>query len=138
MRSVLRSIGAVVAGFIVASIVMMIIESINGRVLYPELGKAAEGITDRERIRALVAGAPVGALLVVIVGWILGGIAGGWSTARLSARATVRHGLILGALLTLAGVANNLMIPPPLWFWIASLIVLMPAARVGASLAPVR
>ena len=86
MRSVLRSIGAVVAGFIVASIVMMIIESINGRVLYPELGKAAEGITDRERIRALVAGAPVGALLVVIVGWILGGIAGGWSTARLSAR----------------------------------------------------
>ena len=138
MRSVLRSIGAVVAGFIVASIVMMIIESINGRVLYPELGKAAEGMTDREKIRALVAGAPVGALLVVIVGWILGGIAGGWSTARLSARATLTHGLVLGALLTLAGVANNLMIPPPLWFWIASLVVLIPAARFGARLAPVR
>ena len=138
MRSVLRSIGAVVAGFIVASIVMMIIESINGRVLYPELGEAAQGMTDREKIRALVAGAPVGALVVVIIGWVLGGIAGGWSTARLSARATLRHALILGALLTLAGVANNLMIPPPLWFWIASLVVLIPAARFGARLAPVR
>ena len=55
MLSTLRSIAAVVAGFIVASIVMMIIESINGRFLFPELGKAAEGATDREKIRALVA-----------------------------------------------------------------------------------
>jgi hypothetical protein len=138
MRSALRSIAAVVAGFIVASIVMMIIESINGRLLFPGLGKAAEGLTDREQIRALVAKAPVGALLVVIVGWILGGIAGGWTTARLSAHSTLRHGLALGALLTLAGVANNLMIPPPLWFWITSLVVLMPAAYFGASLAPRR
>ena len=138
MLSTLRSIAAVVAGFIVASIVMMIIESINGRFLFPELGKAAEGATDREKIRALVAGAPVGALLVVIVGWILGGIAGGWTTARLSARSTLRHGLVLGALLMLAGVANNLMIPPPLWFWIASVVVLMPAAYFGARLAPRR
>jgi hypothetical protein len=136
MLSALRSIAAVVAGFIVASIVMMIIESINGRFLFPELGKAAEGVTDREKIRALVAGAPVGALLVVIVGWILGAIAGGWTTARLSARSTLKHGLVLGALLMLAGVANNLMIPPPLWFWIASLVVLMPAAYFGARLAP--
>jgi hypothetical protein len=135
MRSALRSIAAVVAGFIAASIVMMIVETINGRVLYPELAKAAEGVTDRETIRALFAKAPLGALLVVIVGWILGGVAGGWTTARIAARATARHGLILGALLTLAGIANNLMLPPPLWFWIASLVVLLPAAYLGVRLA---
>jgi hypothetical protein len=138
MRSVLRSIAAVVVGFIAASIVMMIIETVNGRVLYPELGKAAEGVTDRETIRALFAKAPLGSLLVVIVGWILGGVVGGWSTGRLAPRATIGHGLVLGALLTLAGVANNLMIPPPVWFWIASLVVLMPAAYLGARLAPAR
>jgi hypothetical protein len=138
MRSVLRSIAAVVAGFIVASIVTMIIETTNGRVLYPELGNAAEGVTDRETIRAMLATAPVGAFLVVIVGWILGAVAGGWTAARLAAQAKPRHGLVLGALLTLAGVANNLMIPPPLWFWIASHVVLPPAARVGARLAAAR
>jgi hypothetical protein len=138
MRSVLKSIGAVAAGFVVASIVMMIIESINGRVLYPELGKAAEGMTDREKVRALMASAPVGALLVVIVAWALGGVAGGWTTARLSPRAGLAHALVLGSLLTLAGVANNLMIPPPSWFWIASLFVMIPAARLGANLAPAR
>jgi hypothetical protein len=136
MRSALRSIAAVVAGFIAASIVMMIFETINGRVLYPELAKAAEGVTDRETIRVLFAKAPLGAFLVVILGWILGGVAGGWATGRLAAHATIGHGLVLGALLTLAGVANNLMIPPPLWFWIVSLVVLMPAAYLGARLAP--
>jgi len=36
------------------------------------------------------------------------------------------------------GSSGRLMIPPPLWFWIASLVVLIPAARLGARLAPVR
>jgi hypothetical protein len=135
MRSALRSIAAVFAGFVAASIVMMIVETINGRVFYPELAKAAEGVTDRETIRALFAKAPLGALLVVIVGWILGGVAGGWIAARLAAKSKSRHGIVVGILLTLAGVANNLMLPPPLWFWIASLVVLIPAAYLGASLA---
>ena len=138
MRPVFRSIAVVVAGFVAASVVMMIIETVNGRVFYPELARAADGMKDREAIRALLASAPVGAFFVVIAGWILGGTAGGWTTARLAARATTRHGLVLGALLALAGVANNLMVPPPLWFWIASLVVLMPAAYVGARLAPAR
>lgn len=138
MRSILRSIAAVVAGFIAASIVMTIVEAINGRVLYPELGKAAEGMTDREAIRALLATAPVGAFLVVIVGWILGGLAGGWVAARLAPKSVLGHALALGALLTLAGIANNLMVPPPLWFWIASLVVLLPATYLGARFAQSR
>jgi hypothetical protein len=77
-------------------------------------------------------------LLVVIVGWTLGGLAGGWTSARLAARSPVWHALILGALLTLAGVANNLMIPPPLWFWVVSVVVLVPSAYLGARLTPRR
>ena len=134
MRSALRSIAAVVAGFIAASIVMMIVETLNGRVFYPELAKAAEGVRDREKLRALFATAPLGALLVVIVGWILGSVAGGWVTAWLAPKAKMSHGLVLGLLLTLAGIANNLMLPPPLWFWIASLVVFIPAVYLGARL----
>jgi pimeloyl-ACP methyl ester carboxylesterase len=103
-----------------------------------ELAKSAEGVTDRETLRTLLAAAPPGAFLVVIVGWSLGGVADGWTTARLAARAKTGHGLVLGALLTLAGVANNLMLPPPLWFWIVSLVVLMPAAYLGTRLTTAR
>ena len=136
MRSVLRSVFAVVAGFVVATIVMMAVESANGRLLYPELGKLASGMTDREAIRNLLASAPVGAFLVVAFGWALGSFAGGCTAAWIAGRSPVAHALGVGGLLILAGVANNLMIPPPLWFWIVGLVVLLPAAYAGARLAP--
>jgi hypothetical protein len=138
MRTALRSIAAVLAGFIAASIVMMLIESINGRVLYPELARAAAGVKDREAMRALMAATPVGAFLVVIGGWTLGSLLGGWLAARLAGRAGTGHALVLGGLLLLAGLANNLMLQPPTWFWIASLVVFLPAAYAGARLAPAR
>jgi hypothetical protein len=138
MGKVVRSILAVIAGFVAASAVMMLIESINGRVLYPGLGKMAEGMTDREAIRNLMATAPVGAFLVVLFGWMLGSLVGGLLAAWIGWNAPGAHALVLGGLLTLAGIANNLMIPPPMWFWILSLVVFLPAAHTGARLAPRR
>ena len=135
MGSVVRSIGAVIAGFIVASLVMMLVEGINGHLIYPELGKAAAGVTDRDAIRAIMLAAPLGAFLVVMLGWILGGLAGGFTAEKISARAGGAPALVLGVLLTLAGIANNLMLPPPLWFWIASMLVLLPATLAGARMA---
>jgi hypothetical protein len=136
MRSALRSILAVVAGFVVASTVMTLVEMANGRILYPELGKLAQGVTDREVIRALFAQAPVGALLVVLAGWVLGSLAGGFVAAWIGRSSPVGHAVAVGGCLTLAGIANNLMLPPPLWFWVAGLVLLVPAAVAAAQLAP--
>jgi MFS family permease len=136
MGKIVRSMLAVIAGFVAATAVMILTESLNGRVLYPELGKAAEGMTDREAIRALMATAPVGAFLVVLLGWALGSFVGGFLAARIGRNSPVAHALVLGVLLTLAGIANNLMIPPPAWFWLPTLVAFLPAAIVGARLAP--
>jgi len=138
MSKVVRSIVAVIAGFVAASAVMMLIEWLNGHVLYPELGKLAEGMTDREAIRALLASAPVGAFLVVLLGWALGSLAGGYLATWIGRNPPFAHALVLGGLLTLAGIANNLVIPPPGWFWIPTLLVFLPAAYAGARLAASR
>lgn len=132
---VLRGILAVVVGVVVASVVMMCVEFANGHYIYPELGRAAQGLADREAIRALMASAPVGAFLVVLVGWLLGSVAGGYVAAKITAVAPIRHALIVGVLLTLFGVVNNLMLPPPLWFWIAGLVVCLPSAYFGGKVA---
>lgn len=140
MNAVVRRFLSVVVGFVVASMVMMLIEMLNGHVLYPELGSAAKALSDNgspdpDAIRALMASAPAGALLVVLLGWSLGGIVGGWITARIAGVNGVRNALILGVLLTLGAIANNLMLPPPLWFWIAGMLILLPAAGLGGRLA---
>jgi len=134
MWTILRSVLGVVAGFVVASIVMMIVETVNGKVLYPELGKSAKGVTDREEIKKIMDSAPTGALVVVLIGWVLGSIAGGAVTTRICRCQTNRHALILGCMLTLAGIVNNLMLPPPFWFWIATLVVFLPSTSLGARL----
>ena len=136
MLSMLRSIVAIVVGFVLASAVMMAVEFVNGHHIYPELGRMAHDVTDREALRQIFASAPVGALLVVILGWVLGSLAGGFAAAWIAKRSPVGHALALGGLLTLAGIASNLMMPPPLWFWIAGLVVFLPAAYAGARLAP--
>jgi len=136
LRSAFRSLVAIVVGFVAATLVMMSVETVNGRFLYPDLGRAAQGVTDREAIRALMAMAPVGAFLVVIFGWALGTLVGAWASAWIGRRAPLGHALAVGGLLALAGVANNLMLPPPLWVWVASLAVFFPAAYAGARLAP--
>jgi hypothetical protein len=138
MWPVIRSILAVIGGFIAASAIMMGIEMVNGRLLYPELAKLAEGLTDREAIRAVVASAPAGALLVVLFGWVLGSLAGGFLAAWIGRNAPTAHALVLGGFLTLAGVANNLMVPPPLWFWIATFVAILPSAYAGARLASMK
>jgi len=134
MWPVIRSILAVIVGFVAASAVMMVVETVNGRVLYPELVKRAEGVTDREEIKAIMASAPVGALAVVLVGWALGSMVGGFLATLISRKPPGGPALVLGILLTLAGVANNLMLPPPIWFWIATFAILLPMTYVGARL----
>lgn len=135
MASAIRSICAVIAGFITASVIMMVVESINGHILYPELGKSAKGLTDPQQIKELLGRAPVGAFLVVLFGWALGSLCGGFVTARLSRTTSFTPALVLGLLLTLAGIANNLMLPPPMWFWFATFAVLLPPTAFGAKLA---
>lgn len=136
MNPIVRGILAVLAGFVAASAVMMVFESINGSVLYPELGKAAQGVTDREAIRKIFASAPTGALLVVLLGWAVGSLVGGWLATRIGKRAPYRHAIVVGILIVLGAIANNLMLPPPLWFWVLGVLIPIPAACGGARLAP--
>jgi hypothetical protein len=132
MNTRVRGILCIVAGFVAASAVMMLFEGLNGHVIYPELGAAAAQVSDAEAMRALMANVPAGAMVVVLVGWAVGAFVGGWVAQRLGRGDAGRTGVILGLLLTAAGVANNLMIPPPLWFWVAGMLALLPGAWLGA------
>ena len=134
MGRVVRNVFAVIAGFIAASAVMMLVEWSNGHLLYPDLGKSAEGVTDREKVRELLAAAPVGALIVVLMGWALGSMVGGFLAALISRHRGGFSVCALTLLLTLAGIANNLMLPPPVWFWVPTIAVFVPAVYLGARL----
>jgi hypothetical protein len=64
-------------------------------------------------------------------------VAGGYLATLISGKPPYGHAVVLGVF-ALAGVANNLMLPPPLWFWIATIAVFLPATFAGAWLVPPR
>jgi hypothetical protein len=128
----LRGVLAVIAGVVAAVVVIMLAE-LGCSQLFP----LPPGLdpTNREAIEAHVAKLPLIALLLVVLGWALGSIAGGWVAARISRTNATRSALIVGTLLLIAGVMNMMTIPHPLWMWIAGLAVYLPSAWLGARLA---
>ena len=128
MRAVIRSVLTVLAGAIVAGILIALVEAI-GHLVYPP----PPGVDpwDRESLRTAMESIPVGALVAVLLAWGVGTFAGSWLAARIAGRAGLAHGMVVGLLMLAAGVANMLMIPHPLWFWGAGVAVFPLTAWLG-------
>lgn len=130
MHPILRSVLAVLAGALVAFVLIAVIELLSGK-LYPLHVKSG----DPEDLAAAMARAPLGALLLLLLGWAVGTAAGAWTAARAAGRSHLVHGLVVGVLLLGAAIENLLAIPHPLWFWIAAVALFLPCAYLGATLA---
>ncbi len=119
-RTVFRSIGAIVAGLLVAMIFAAGVEAMSA-ILHP-LPPGADP-TDLETCRLHVSRYPAGVLLLCGLGWGIGVFASTWLATRLGSRRHVAHGIVVGALLLGAAVANMAMLPYPAWFWIQNLVL---------------
>lgn len=131
-RTVGRSVLAVVAGAFVAGLLIAGVESVSSMV-YP-LPPGLD-LHDSEALRQHVEQLPLGAFLFVLAAWAIGTFAGSWVAARLAGRGKVGHGLAVGAIFLLAGLANLLMLPHPLWMWVGGILAFVVSSYLGALLA---
>lgn len=104
-----RNIGGVVAGVILAILVIMAVEFV-GHQAFP---RPALDLANTDASRAALAGAPLTALLVPLIAWFLGALVGGYAGNRV-ALATWPGWVVTGFVL-LGAVANFWMIPHPSW-----------------------
>ncbi|HEV7485196.1 MAG TPA: hypothetical protein VGQ65_05900 [Thermoanaerobaculia bacterium] len=124
--TILRRAGAVIAGMIVAFLLVAGAEGIAHKI-YPPPGMNNQNMT---QVKAYIATLPLSAMLVVLTGWLIATFAATWLSARIAG--TPIPGYIVGALLLCAGIANAFMIPQPVWFSIASIVIYIGATWVGA------
>jgi hypothetical protein len=75
---------------------------------------------------------------MVALAHVLGSVMGGAAATLVAGGASLRQGVIVGAVLLLGGIVNLAMIPHPLWFVGLDLAVYLPAAYLGARLALTR
>ncbi len=129
-----RIIIGVIAGLVIGVLVIYAIESLGHR-LYP----LPPGV-DLEHPEAMgewIETLPAGAFAIILAAFVGGSFAGGL-VSTLIARDRPVPALLVGGLLTVAGIANVMMIPHPLWFTIVSVLVYLPAAWLGARVVPLR
>lgn len=108
----------VIAGLLVAFIIMMIFEYINS-FFYP----LPEGldIKDPASVQAFTKSLPWTVYILVLAGWILGAFKAGCVTTYLSKEETYKLSFIVGVILTLLGIVNNIAIGHDLFFNIIGL-----------------
>lgn len=117
----LRKISAVLLGLLVSVVTVMLVEWISHQVypLPPDLD-----FKDPEKVRSYVSGLPLGAFLAILLGWLLGTLAGGMAACRVAREKPAVFASIIGAVMMAATVANLIMIPHPTWFSIPGIGVI--------------
>ena len=126
MHPALRITLAVVVGAVVA-VASHLADRVDRPPRLPGAGR--HRLVERtEQVRAFVDGLPVGALLFVLAGWIVGAFAGGLVAAWIARSRAVLAAAIVGALVLAATVANLAMIPHPTWFAVVGIAGIVLAA----------
>lgn len=129
----LRTILGIVAGVVVAFVVLMGLEMAGHAAMPPPAGLDP---ADPEDLKQMVASASTAAKAWVVFAWFAAAVAGGWVARRLSRASWA--GWVIAGLIVVGGIANIMMIPHPLWMQIAAvaapllggwLVTRLPAGR---------
>jgi hypothetical protein len=123
---------AIVAGLLVAFVVVMGAEGVNSRI-YP-LPPGVD-LSDTNAMKQFVASLPSSGFLLVLAGWFFGALLGGWVAARVVRRSPMAHSMIVAGLLLCGGVANMLMLPHPAWVWVVGLALFLAGGYAGGLIA---
>jgi hypothetical protein len=129
--SVLRSVGALIAGLVAAMALIVAVEVVS-MMVHP----FPPGVdpSDFEVCAAHVAKLPAGVLALGVAGWGLTALVGAWVATRLGTNRHPAHGIVIGALLFLGAAFNMYMLPYAAWFKVANVVVLPLATLWGVRL----
>jgi hypothetical protein len=129
---ILRRIGAVLLGLVIAVAIVQIAE-LGVHAMHPP--PPGTDMHDMKQVKAYVASLPVTPMLLVLGGWLVGTLLGTWIAAKVGRIAVPAY--IVGAVLLCGGIVNAFIIPQPVWFSIASFVVYIAATFAGIAIAQV-
>jgi hypothetical protein len=132
MPSWLRSILAVIGGLAAAFVVVTLFDVLS-IMMFPL--PPGFDTTDPAAMQALAESLPVGAFIILIVGWAVASFAGSWVAGRIGSHAPFIHSVVFTGLFLIVGIVNLLFVPHPAWVWMAGIAAYVVGGFAGARLA---
>ena len=124
-----RSLLAVVAGLIVAMLIIAGVEAIGHALFPPPPGLDISRAADQERIMEAL---PLQAKLVVVIAWFLGSLAGAMAAIAISRR--VLPAWIVAVAIAGLGLWTTQMFPHPDWMLASAVVLPLVAVLVAKRL----
>ncbi len=131
MNKVFKMVIAVVAGVLLASMVIGLVDMLN-RYLYP----SDLLHPDMKQQRDLIESAPLPEKILVLAGFILSGFFGGYFAARIAPETKkLLCASAVGFVLLLFVIFYIILFPLPMWFMVMSCMLIIPASLAGGRIA---
>jgi hypothetical protein len=124
----MRRVLAVIVGCMVAVLVLFVGEMLSS-VLYPHPSNI--DMNNAEELKKMMESAPPISLVLVLLSAFLGAFIGGIIATVLMKTSDKIATLLVGAVLTILGILNLVMVPHPIWFIIPALLVYFVGAWAG-------
>jgi MFS family permease len=133
MKEILRNTLAAMAGALTGIVLIMLCELVASRV-YPL--PAGVNPADKAAMAEFMRSVPAGALGLILFGYFLGVLGGGWVAGRLSQTHGSRQARMVAVLFALASLMNLMSFPHPVWFWVANFVAVIAGAWLAVKLLP--
>ncbi|WP_192821145.1 hypothetical protein [Rufibacter sp. LB8] len=123
-KSILSVLGGTALGVFTIGVIQYL-----GSQVYP----LPAGLTSNDSVAmaSYLEQAPAGMLLLVLLAYAFGSFFGGMLGARYAPGKPIGHALAVGIILLLFGITNLWMMPHPIWFVVAAVVVFVPMAFFG-------
>jgi hypothetical protein len=127
-----RTLLGILLGAIVMWLTIFCLELLGHALFPPPAGLDPQ---NPEHLKRIVAEAPVGAMITLVLGWTAGAFTGAWTAARLARHP--RAAAVLIALVVISGVIGMMLIVPehPKWVSALGVVLPVPVALVAAKIA---
>jgi hypothetical protein len=127
-NNLLKSVIAVLAGLVVAGVILVAVGETERYAFAPPPGA---DLSDPAVMQRHVDSLPWIAFFFPIVGLGVAAAVGASLASRLAPASGPTHGLVLGGLILLAGLAGMVGAAQPIWAWIGALVVVPAASLMG-------
>jgi hypothetical protein len=125
-----KRVTSIVLGLMTGFLVVFIVDMLTGKVFnIPNVDPK-----NTEAIKALMSTIPVGALIMMLAGWLLSSFLGGMVAAKIDRENWMRNSLVVGVILMIGALMNFYYLPHPVWMVIVAVAGYIPAAYAGGRL----
>ena len=127
----IRSVLGALIGIATAVVTVMLMDFLSHSIYPPPAGIE---IVDTEAMNVYLASAPVGALAIVLAGYLMATFDGVFVACLIGRAQPLIYALVIGVLMLAATASNLLMLRHPTWFSVSAIVGIVVSAWLASLL----